>query len=138
MLRESLASSLVFDWKPNWFLSRKSFLCGESSFGISILHGLWHCFVHLIHIFHFSVLEFLEGQQWWFLNLHPEWSEPSVHGLDCITWYQSLNLKSNSKLYPSIRCSLSFSFLSFFEKWETVFHLILVCLCLIVSCVFLS
>ena len=134
MLRESLAFSLVFDWKPNWFLSWKLFLCGESSFGLSILRGSWHRFVHLLHLIHilcFFVLEFLQGQQWWFLNLHPERSKPSVYGLDCITWYQSLNPGSSLKLYPSIRCnSIIFVFeFSGKKKWEIGFHLILVCLC---------
>ena len=45
----------------------------------------FYAFLCLDLKYYFSVLEFLEGRQWRFLNLHPERSEPSVHGLDCIS-----------------------------------------------------
>ena len=89
VLKESLASSLVFDWKPNWFLSRKLFLCGESSFGLSILRGSWHRSVHLLHLIHLFLFFYscvLWRSTMLFLNLHPKWSKSRVHGLDCITF----------------------------------------------------
>ena len=87
MLRENLASSLVFDWKQNWFLSRKLFLCEESSFDLSILCGSWCRSVHLLHLLHLFFI-FCSYVLWrptmMILNLHLERFVPSIHGLDCI------------------------------------------------------
>ena len=108
MLRESLASSLVFDWKPNWLLSRKLFLSGESFFGLSILHGSWCRSVHLLHLSIFYVFLFLSSWKvnnvgsWIFI-----WNDPNQASMAWIASHsnQSLNPENSLKLYPSIRCS---------------------------------
>ena len=138
MLRESLASSLIFDWKPNWFLSRKLFLCDKSSFGVSILRGLWCHSVYLFHLFCFSVLVFFEGQHWcsWICI----WNDLNQAFM---AWIASCCIRAWIrravwKYILQLGAVSSFSFFSFFRKWEVIFHLILVCLFLIVCflCVF--
>ena len=107
-LERALASSLDFDWKPNWFFIKEAI-------------PLWRILLRLIDSMHIvvslcspfscspSFLFFcsfgLRRSSMVFLNLHSEWSEPSVHGLDYIT---QCNLTfSQKEIEPLVPYSLS-------------------------------